>query len=411
MENPFTNALTQLDDVQDFLKLPEDLIAQLSEPERVIEVSIPVGMDDGTTRVFKGYRSQFNSALGPYKGGIRYHQDVSLDEVRALSMWMTWKTSVMQLPLGGGKGGIIVDPKQLSESELEKLSRGYIKMLYKYLGPKTDIPAPDVNTNSQIMLWMKDEYSKLVGEDSPGAITGKPVEQGGSKGRDVATAQGGYYVLENLIGNLSLKKEGLKIAIQGFGNAGSSFAKLAAEAGMKVVAVSDSKGAIFSEKGLDIAAIKEHKKKTKSVKDFEGTKNISNQEILELEVDVLVPAALENQIDNSNAKNVKSKIILELANGPVTPEADEVLNSKDIIVIPDILANAGGVTVSYFEQVQNASGDYWSRKDVLEKLEKKMGEAFLAVWQAMQGNKISMRQAAYVVAVKRVAEALRNKGS
>lgn len=427
MPNPFKNAQTQLKTVAEIIKLEPDLLARLLEPERIIEVNIPVKMDDGKVRVFRGWRSQFNSALGPCKGGIRFHPDVSRDEVKALSMWMTWKCSVLNLPLGGGKGGVIVDPRKLSQGELERLSRGYIKALYKYLGATQDVPAPDVYTNGQIMAWMLDEFEKLVGHKEPGMITGKPIALGGSQARGYATAQGGFYVLEQLAKNYNLKPKTLSVAIQGFGNAGGIMARLCAQAGMKVVAVTDSHGGVYDPKGLDIAKLYKYKKETGRVAGFAEAKAISNNQLLISKIDVLVPAALENQITDKNAKKVQAKIILELANGPVTPEADAILAKKKILVVPDILANAGGVTVSYFEQVQNAMNYYWKEPEVLGKLKEQMVIAFKTVWAEYNklldpafrpgrggagptGAIATMRMAAYVVAVRRVAEAMKLRG-
>lgn len=409
MNDPFVNATEQLNKISKLIVIPKDILVQLQAPERILEVSIPVKMDDGTVKVFTGWRSQFNSALGPYKGGIRFHQDVSKNEVKALSMWMTWKTSALSLPLGGGKGGIKVDPKQLSEEELERLSRGYIQKIYKYIGPDFDIPAPDVNTNGQIMLWMMDEYSKLVGKKELGVITGKPVEQGGSKGRDVATAQGGFYVVKKVLAEEKIESSGTNVAIQGFGNAGSIFAKLAEADGFKIVAVSDSKGGIYNEEGLDISAVEEHKKATGSVKDLDGAKNITSEELLELPVKILVPAALENQITKDNAPNIKADIVLELANGPVTPEADAILEENQKNVVPDILANAGGVTVSYFEQVQNKENKYWEKDEVLNKLKTKIEKSTQDIIKVRNEKSISMRMAAYTLAVQNVVTAMSKK--
>lgn len=406
MNDPFTNAKEQLREVAKLTDIPADVMVRLQEPEKVISLQVPVKMDSGETKVFSAWRSQFNSALGPYKGGIRFHEQVSLSEVKALSMWMTWKTAVADLPLGGGKGGIKVNPKELSESELENLARGYMRGIYRDIGPEVDVPAPDVNTDPKIMSWMKDEYEKLTGRPSPGVITGKPVEDKGSKGRDIATAQGGFYVMEKVIEAQKMTRDNLKIAVQGFGNAGETFARLAAEAGYTVVAVSDSRGAIYKEDGLDIDAVSKHKQSTRSVSGFAGSKDISNEELLELTVDFLVPAALEDQIHKDNADKLNSCVVLELANGPVTPEADEILHRKGVLVLPDVLANAGGVTVSYFEMVQNKEGKYWDLSDVLEKLQEKMEKATAEVIRVKDEMKISMRQAAYVVALRRIVKAM-----
>lgn len=410
MNNPFENALTQLEKAAVVMKLDPAHKAQLSAPKRLLTVSIPVKMDNGEIKVFTGYRSQYNDALGPFKGGIRYHWNVSEDEVKALSFWMTMKCAVAGLPLGGGKGGIIVNPKELSEGELERLSRGYIRALYKYVGPTQDVPAPDVYTNGQIMSWMLDEYEKLVGEKAPGMITGKPLALGGSRGRDKATAQGGVFVLMEAVKKMGLTPSETTVAVQGFGNAGAHMAELLAVQGFKIVATSDSKGAIKSANAIDVTALTAHKEKTGAVAGFAGSETITNEELLELPVDILVPAALENQITITNAAKVKAKMIVELANGPTTPEADEVLHQKGIVVVPDILANAGGVTVSYFEQVQNAANYYWTDEEVMQKLEKIMVTAFTEVWAAKEKYSIDMRTAAFVSALTRVSAGMKARG-
>ncbi len=406
-KNPYEIFLKQLEAGARVLKLDDYIVDVLKEPERVIEVSIPVRMDDGTVKVFKGWRSNHNTALGPAKGGIRYHWEVTKEEVMALSAWMSIKNAVIGLPYGGGKGGIRVNPKELSEGELERLSRGFIDRIYKYIGPDQDIPAPDVYTNPKIMAWMMDEYEKLVGIKAPGVITGKPLIVGGSKGRETATARGGFFVLEEALKVKGEKFEGLTAAVQGFGNAGSYAAKYLYEEGVKVVAVSDSKGGIYKSDGLPIPEIIKHKKETGSVIDFPGTESITNEELLTLDVDILVPAALENVVNESNAKDVKARYILELANGPVTPEADLVLYEKDVFILPDILANAGGVTVSYFEWVQNRYGYYWDEEEVDEKLKRMMVKAFREVYEAMNEYNVGSREAAYVVALRRIVEAMK----
>ncbi|MGC8708672.1 MAG: Glu/Leu/Phe/Val family dehydrogenase, partial [Thermoplasmata archaeon] len=335
----------------------------------------------------------------------------TLDTVKALAAWMTWKTSVVDIPYGGAKGGVICDPKSMSEAEIERLSRGYIRAIGRFIGPEKDIPAPDVYTTPQIMAWMMDEYSKIVGYNAPGVITGKPLEVGGSLGRGDATARGGMYCLREAAKKIKLDLSKATVAIQGFGNAGQFAHKLITEMfGSKVVAVSDSKGGIYSEKGLDFEKVLAHKEKTGSVVNFPGTKNITNEELLELKVDVLIPAALENQITAKNADKIKAKIVLELANGPTTPEADEILYKKGILDIPDFLANAGGVTVSYFEWVQNINGYYWTLDEVHQKLDQKMTKAFWDVMDAMEKYKVEPRTAAYIVAVKRVADAVKIRG-
>lgn len=409
--------LAQLDKAAKVMALDADIYAELMEPMRILEVSIPVRMDDGSTKVFKGFRSQFNDALGPFKGGIRYHWNVTRDEVKALSAWMTWKCAIVGLPLGGGKGGIIVNPMELSEGELERLSRGYIRRIYKYIGPRQDVPAPDVYTTPQIMAWMMDEYEALVGEKAPGVITGKPIAVGGSQGRGFSTAQGGVYVIQDLQHKLGKKPEETTVAIQGYGNAGSYVAEILHHLGFKIVAASDSKGGVYDPKGLDpkaLSAVKSQKKKLNEVCMSGGEcRFVDNEEILQLPVDILVPAALESVIHAENADKVQAKVVAELANGPTTPEADEILFKKGCIVVPDILCNAGGVSVSYLEQVQNAYMYYWSEEEVLMKLKKIMSDSFASVWEIMEAKKVDMRTAAYVLALERVSKAMmlrRGKG-
>jgi glutamate dehydrogenase (NAD(P)+) len=403
----FQNALDQLVSVKEQAGLEDDIYEQLKKPKRFMEVSIPVRMDDGRMKVFTGYRSQFNDARGPYKGGIRFHERVSEDEVKALSMWMTWKTAVIDIPLGGGKGGVIVNPKELSAGELERLSRGYIRAIAPFIGERVDIPAPDVYTDPRIMAWMLDEYEQIVGHKAPGVITGKPLSIGGSKARGYSTAQGGFYVLEELLNKIGLGKEA-RISIQGFGNAGANMAEIMAKNGYKITAASDTKGGVSDPGGLDIKKLEEHKKATGSVIGFAGGENLKG-DILEAETDILILAALENAITKENAENVKAKVILELANGPVSPEADEILNEKGTVIVPDILANAGGVGVSYLEQVQNAYMYYWSEVEVLAKLKEMMIKGFNDVWNAKEANKTSMRNGAYILAVTRVAQAMRDR--
>ncbi len=405
--NPFDNYLKTLELADKKLNLDKNVLEVLKKPKRVVEINIPVKMDSGEIRVFTGYRVQFNDSRGPFKGGIRYHPGVNLDEVKALAAWMTLKGAIMDIPMGGGKGGVIVNPKELSANELQRLSRGYFRAIHEIVGPHKDVPAPDVYTNSQIMSWMLDEYESIYGR-SPGVITGKPIELGGSLGRDKATAQGGYFVLKEAMDLFGLGISST-IAIQGMGNAGYTLAKLASNDGLKVVAVSDSKGGIFSEQGLDIDKVMEHKQKTGSVVKFKGAKEISNQEILELDVDVLAPAALENVITEENADKIKAKIVLELANGPTTSHADAVLFKNDIFVIPDVLANAGGVTVSYFEWVQNLQGYYWPLEEVDQKLKEKMASSFRSVYENYKKFGVDMRTAAYILAVGRIAEATKKR--
>ncbi|HOX97231.1 MAG TPA: Glu/Leu/Phe/Val dehydrogenase [bacterium] len=407
----WTNALGQLNKALDILNVPPNTRALLQAPERVLEFSIPVKMDDGSIKVFTGYRSQYNSALGPYKGGIRYHHEVDKDEVQSLSMWMSLKCAVVNLPLGGGKGGVIVNPKELSESELEKLSRGYIQKLYKYIGPKEDVPAPDVYTTPQIMAWMMDEYIKLTnGQYDPGVITGKPIINGGSKARGYATAQGGFYVLRSLMKILNKDAKGTTVAIQGFGNAGAELAKILSDNGYSIVAVSDSQGGVYNSQGFNVDELNHYKKDNKTVATYKAEKTVSNDEILELPVDVLIPAALNDVITAKNADKIQAKYILELANGPITADAEKTLLGKNIIIVPDILANAGGVATSYLEQVQNSMNYYWEEKEVLEKLEKIMDNAFKGMWAVKEEKNLDLRMAAYVVALQRITEAMKNRG-
>jgi glutamate dehydrogenase/leucine dehydrogenase len=375
----------------------------------VAKVSVPVRMDDGTTQVFQGYRSQYNDSRGPFKGGIRYHPQVSEDEVVALSAWMTWKTAVMDLPLGGGKGGIIVDPHKLSPSELERLTRSYARAIANIVGPEKDVPAPDVYTNGQTMAWFMDEYCKIVGRREPGVITGKPVELGGSLGRDTATARGCMIATREAFKALNVPTQGATIAIQGFGNAGSYCAVLSSEflPGSKVVAVSDSHGGIYNPSGFDVKKLVEHKEKTGRVQGFPGAKEIGNDELLTLDVTLLVPAALEGQITAKNAGAVKAKVIAEAANGPTLPDADDILYKGGKFLIPDILANAGGVTVSWFEMLQSKTEYPWTLQQVQQRLEERMVRSFRDVHEASKKHKVHMRTAAYVVAVGRVASALK----
>ena len=409
--NPFKIAQSQLDRAAQKLKLDKGIHSILREPMREIHVSIPVKMDNGSVKVFKGFRVQYNNARGPCKGGIRYHPEETIDTIRALSAWMTWKCAVMDIPLGGGKGGIICNPKEMSLGELERLSRTYIDLISPLIGPQIDIPAPDVYTTPQIMAWMMDEFNKLRGYYCPGVITGKPVEVGGSEGRDDATAVGGLCVVREAAKHLKIDLKKATVAVQGYGNAGSFVAMLVSEKfGSKVVAVTDSKGGIYNKEGLDAEKVLEHKKKTGSVMGSPGTKEISNEEILELDVDILFPSALENVITHGNAGKIKAKIVAELANGPTTPEADEILYKNKVFVIPYFLCNAGGITVSYFEWVQNITGDYWDEAAVYSKLDKKMTKAFKDVLEISLKEKVDMRTAAYMVAVQRVATVMKLRG-
>ena len=409
--NPFAIAQQQLDQAAEIMGLEPAMHELLRWPLRELHVTLPVRMDDGTTQIFHGFRVQYNDARGPTKGGIRYHPEETIDTVRALAAWMTWKTAVMDLPLGGGKGGIICNPKEMSERELERLSRAYIRQVGRILGEEVDVPAPDVYTTPQIMAWMMDEYAFIRGYNVPGVITGKPIPLGGSPGRGDATARGGMYCVREAGKVLGIDPDGATAAVQGYGNAGQFAHILGQELlGLKVVAVSDSRGGIYSPDGLDPEPVIAHKRETGSVIDFPGAKNITNAEILELDVVVLVPAALENQITGANAGNVKARIVVELANGPTTPEADDILSGNGVYVIPDFLCNAGGVTVSYFEQVQNSYNYYWDLETVYERLDKKMTAAFHAVHEMAQQHGIHNRMGAYVVAVSRVAEVCRLRG-
>lgn len=418
MSNPFENALTQLDKAAKIIDLDANIHEILKSPDRVVRVSIPVKMDDGNVKIFTGYRSQHNNALGVYKGGIRYHWDVTEDEVKALAFWMMIKCATVNIPLGGGKGGVIVNPKELSDGELERLSRGFMRKMWPVLGSDKDVPAPDVYTNGQIMNWMREEFESIVGYKDPGVITGKPVDQGGSEGRSYATAQGGVYVTRELSAKLGLKPEETTVAIQGFGNAGSHMAQKLYDLGYKIVAISDSKGGVYSEDGIVPSKALELKNAgsqlgcycvgtvcdlSTEVSEDGPCRKISNEQLLELDVDILVPAALENVITKENAAHVKAKAIVELANGPTTPEADEILREQGVEIAPDVLANAGGVTVSYFEWDQNVKDEHWTEQDVIQKLEKIMVTAFNEVWKTKEKYNIDMRTAAFVKAVERVA--------
>ncbi|MGQ4914661.1 MAG: Glu/Leu/Phe/Val family dehydrogenase [Candidatus Asgardarchaeia archaeon] len=409
--NPFEISKQQIEAAAEIIKLDPGLTEVLKYPMKVIQVSLPVKMDDGSIKVFTGFRVQHNNARGPMKGGIRYHPQVTLDEVKALASWMTWKTAVMNLPYGGAKGGIICNPKEMSEGEIERLTRAYAARIANEIGPYVDIPAPDVYTGPREMAWIMDTYSKIVGAPTPGVITGKPIELGGSLGRNEATGRGVVIVAREAAKRLNIDLSKATVAIQGYGNAGSFAARIIhGEYGAKVVAVSDSKGGIYNPDGLDPEKVLEHKKKTRSVINYPGAEQISNKELLELDVDILIPAALEGVITKDNADNIKAKIISEAANGPTTPEADEILYEKGILVIPDILANAGGVTVSYFEWLQNLSRDYWTLEKVRSRLEEFMTKAFSDVYNTHKEKKINMRKAAYVIAIQRVAQAIKLSG-
>lgn len=409
--NPFEMAQQQLDEAAELLQLDPAVHQLLRQPSRELHVTLPVKMDDGSTRIFQGFRVQYSDARGPCKGGIRFHSGETVDTVRALAAWMTWKTALMDVPLGGGKGGVICDPKSLSMGELERLSRAYIRQVGRIIGAERDVPAPDVYTTPQIMAWMADEFAAMQGYNEFGMITGKPLALGGSAGRGDATARGGMYCIREAGKVLNLELSGATAAIQGYGNAGSFAHKLGVELlGLKIVAVSDSMGGIYQPAGLDFAQVSAHKAKTGSVVNFPGAQSVSNDELLELDVTILIPAALENVINESNVANIKAKIIAELANGPTSPEADKVLHEKGAYVIPDFLCNAGGVTVSYFEMVQNSYGYYWEESSVHERLDKKMTAAFSSVQKIAGQQKVHNRLAAYLLAVSRVAEAVRLRG-
>ncbi len=414
-QNVFTDALKRLEAASKFESVHVETLERLKEPKLFLEVNIPVRMDDGSLRIFKGFRCRYDDTRGPAKGGIRFHQDVDPAEVKALAFWMTFKCACVGLPFGGGKGGVIVDPAKLSAAELERLSRGYMRAIAFAVGVDVDVPAPDVNTGPLIMAWMADEYAVVTGKREPGVITGKPVAVGGSLGRDDATARGGFYILKELEKRLKWDAPGRSrsVIIQGFGNAGEHMARLCHADGYKVVAVSDSNGGMYNPNGLDIPAMIAAKKKMGIInrEAVKGVKEVSNKEILELEADLLVPAAIENVITEANANNLKVKAVLELANGPCTPEADAILWKRGIPVVPDILANAGGVTVSYFEWTQNKAGFYWDLEEVHQKLRKKMTAEFVEIFEFAQGKKIDLRTAAYAHALHRLGPALESTGT
>ncbi len=408
--NPWTVAQRQFDLAADRLNLDPGLRRVLREPRRELTVHFPVKMDDGSVQVFTGYRVQHNVGRGPAKGGIRYHQDVTLDDVKALAMWMTWKCAVVGIPFGGGKGGVVVDPKKLSRRELEGLTRRFATEIEVLIGPERDIPAPDVNTNAQVMAWMMDTFSMHQGYTVPGVVTGKPVGLGGSEGRNEATARGTVYCVAEAARHLGLDLRSSRVVIQGFGNAGSIAASLIAREGARVVGVSDSVGGIFAPEGLDIDRVLKWKAEHGTVRGFPGATAISNAQLLELECDVLIPAALENQITTANADRIKARVVAEAANGPTTPDADELLHSRGIFLIPDVLCNAGGVTVSYFEWVQDLNRDHWSEEIVNAKLHEIMVRAFDETVAMAAKEDVNMRTAAYLLAVDRVASATALRG-
>lgn len=408
--NPYENALKQLNDAAKLLKLDAGMHEFLRTPKRILTVSVPVKMDNGRVKVFVGHRVQHNDARGPFKGGIRYHPAVTLDEVKALATWMTWKCAIADIPYGGGKGGIVCDPHKMSVGEIERMTRRYAYAISDIIGPYVDIPAPDVYTTPREMAWIMDTYSALKGQISPGVITGKPIPIGGSEGRGEATGKGVAFCIREGAKKVGIKLKGADVAIQGFGNAGTFAAQFMDEMGSNVIAVSDSKSGVLDKKGLDAKKIIEYKAKNRKVVGFSGSKQITNEELLELDCDILIPAAYENQITKKNAPNVKAKLIAEAANGPTTPEADDILFKKGKLIVPDILANSGGVTVSYYEWLQNLSRDYWDHDTVINRLEKKMVKAFNDVYKTANEYKVDMRKGSMVLAVGRVVQAVNERG-
>lgn len=408
--NPLHNALHQLGAAVTIGQLPAELLSALKEPDRMIQVNLPLKGDDGKIRYYQGYRVQHSNARGPYKGGLRFHPQVDLDEVKALAFWMSIKTAVVDIPFGGAKGGIVVDPATLSVAELERLSRGFIREIVDFIGPDRDVPAPDVNTTPQIMAWMTDEYNRLTRGQHMGVITGKPIEFGGSQGRGPATGQGGVYVMGEVLRNLDIKPADATVVVQGFGNVGYHYARLAHQAGCRIIGLSDSQGAIYNPAGLEPTEVERYKEQHGSVKGYPGAQNLTNAELLCQPTVILAPAALENVITKDNAARIKAKIILELANGPTTPEADQILNDTGVTVIPDVLANAGGVTVSYFEWVQNRTNEYWSEEHVLKKLEPIIVNAYAKVQAEARARECDLRTAAYIIALKRIMAAMKARG-
>ncbi|MAT71040.1 MAG: glutamate dehydrogenase [Planctomycetaceae bacterium] len=431
----FDNAIHRLDCAAEFAEIDSEALERLKHPKAVLRVSIPVRMDDGSLRVFQGYRVRYDDTRGPTKGGIRFHPDVDLSEVQALAFWMTCKCAVVGIPFGGGKGGVVVNPKELSRMELERLSRSFIQQIADFIGPETDVPAPDVYTNAMIMGWMMDEYSTIRRQRTPAVITGKPIPLGGSLGREDATGRGAYYCIKELERKNGWKPHELRVAVQGFGNAGQHVARLMHADGYRIVAISDSRGGIFREGGLDIPQAIELKSQRLAVSDVYPTRSVcdcpecacvechcnsedaatgdvvTNERLLELDVDILIPAALEDQITAENAPRVAAPVIVEVANGPTTIEADEILAAKNTLVVPDILANAGGVTVSYFEWIQNRTGDYWTEDMVQTRLQQIMSREFNAVYDLTSANGITMRTAAYAHALNRIGEAVESQGT
>jgi glutamate dehydrogenase/leucine dehydrogenase len=433
MNSPFDNAIKQLEKAAEAMNLNREVLELLKTPDRILQVKVPIKMDSGELKIFNGYRVQHNNWAGPYKGGLRYFPTVDLDEVKALAFWMTIKCSVAGIPMGGGKGGISVDSKTLSINELERLTRAFCRALAPNIGPEVDVPAPDMYTNSQTMAWFADEYAKAVinpVKNPYAVVTGKPLENGGSAGREAATAMGGFYIMEELLNRAQILKlvqddmksqrdllresndrQNIRVAVQGFGNVGGITAKLCWEAGYKVVAVSDSIGAVYNDNGLDIGAVIKQKQSTGRVSGLDGINEITNQELLELDVDILVPAAFENQITKDNAEQIKAKYIVELANGPITPEADEILAKNGIKSVPDVLANSGGVTVSYFEWRQNLESQHWTEEEVFAKMKEHIVPAFGRIWQIHQEKQIDLRTAAFCYALERLQGLWYNKNA
>jgi glutamate dehydrogenase (NAD(P)+) len=409
--NPFEVALTQLDETAKILDLEDGMHQILANPKRVLLVSLPVKMDDGEIRVFAGFRSQHNDARGPYKGGIRYHPQVTIDEVKALSMWMTWKCAIADIPYGGGKGGIICDPKSMSPGELERLTRRYAYAISDIIGPHTDIPAPDVYTGGKEMAWIMDTYSAIKGNFvQPEVITGKPLAIGGSLGRNEATGRGLAITVREAAKRLKIEMKGAKLVVQGFGNAGQFSAQFLEDQGATLIAASDSKGCIMNKKGMSVSDLRKYKEETGTVSDFPNTQRISNEDLLTLDCTILVPAALENQLTNQNASKVKAKIVAEAANGPTTPDADNILFENKVLLIPDILANGGGVTVSYFEWLQNLRREYWTEQHVNERLDSNITKAFSDVYEIHMKMNLNMRKASMILAVNKVVEAIKIRG-
>jgi len=403
-------AIRQLEITAEMLNLEPGICEILKKPKRSLIVSVPIRRDNGEINVFTGFRVQHTDVRGPYKGGIRYHPDVTLEEVTALAMWMTWKCAVVEIPYGGAKGGVKCNPKELSIGELERITRRYTTMILDFIGPYRDVPAPDVYTNAQTMAWIMDTYSQFKGYMVPEIVTGKPLHLEGSEGREEAAAQGLTYCVNEATEYLGIKSKGATVAVQGFGKVGLNAARLLHDQGCKIIALSDSKGGIFNSNGISPAKVNEHKKKTDSVIDFEGCKNITNEELLEIECDILIPAAMGNQITKENAGNIKTHLLAEGANGPTTPEASRILTEKGIFIIPDILANSGGVTVSYFEWVQNLHREHWTKEEVHSKLESKMVKGFKDVFSTMREHETDMRNAAFILALGRITKAIKSLG-